>query len=235
MRLRLKKRPVTPESRTVLSGFKTPRNSGFPPDVRPRLFLRATPLPEASGSTARGFARKSRRQSKPRPSALSGQTGQLSHAPTRVATPPFATSGDNIQSLTVGGAASVSGMAGNGGAESGASSQGSSLAERGGAGAFQLAAVSRKADPSDLVALAQEVQKVRCLWACAERPSASPPPHGNPQGAQLVPLIPHRVPPWPPEHVQSAASLGLMSMCRVLLFPPWTPEHVQGCCPPLDS
>ncbi|XP_048375534.1 uncharacterized protein C1orf50 homolog [Sphaerodactylus townsendi] len=50
------------------------------------------------------------------------------------------------------------------GAVSGASSsapspQGSSLVERDSAGGFQLTSIARKADPSDLVALAEEVQK----------------------------------------------------------------------------
>ncbi|KAL8198519.1 UNVERIFIED_CONTAM: hypothetical protein K2H54_014661 [Gekko kuhli] len=75
-----------------------------------------------------------------------------------------------IQSLVVGGAEASFGMAVNGEAESGvgadggaASSgpalQGSSLVERGSVGGVQLTPGSRKADPLDLVALAEEVQK----------------------------------------------------------------------------
>nr|XP_056721355.1 uncharacterized protein C1orf50 homolog [Euleptes europaea] len=45
------------------------------------------------------------------------------------------------------------------GAAGGGSPSGPSLVERGGVGGFQLTPVARKADPSDLVALAEEVQK----------------------------------------------------------------------------
>ncbi|XP_054857449.1 uncharacterized protein C1orf50 homolog [Eublepharis macularius] len=56
-------------------------------------------------------------------------------------------------------AASQAGAAGAAGALSLPAPQGSSLVERGSLGGFQLTPVARKADPLDLVALAEEVQK----------------------------------------------------------------------------